>query len=80
MGFDAFFFARLDYQEKEVRLGDRTMEWVWRPMYETLGESVQILAHAFYNMYYTPDGFDFDTLSNDSPFIDDETLETYNAP
>jgi len=56
------------------------MEWVWRPMYETLGESVQILAHAFYNMYYTPDGFDFDTLSNDSPFIDDETLDTYNAP
>lgn len=38
MGFDAFFFARLDYQEKEKRLDNKTMEWVWRPMWETLGD------------------------------------------
>jgi Glycosyl hydrolases family 38 N-terminal domain len=80
MGFDAFFFARLDYQDKEKRLAEQTMEWVWRPMHDTLGNSVQILTHAFYNMYWTPDDFDFDTLSGDAPFIDDESLDTYNAP
>ena len=56
------------------------MEWVWRPMNESLGNNVQILAHALYAHYSAPAGFDFDTLSNDPPFIDDESLETYNAP
>jgi len=40
MGFDAFFFARLDYQDKEKRLAEKTMEWVWRPMHKTLGDDV----------------------------------------
>lgn len=37
MGFDAWFFARLDYQDKQKRLADREMEFVWRPFYDTLG-------------------------------------------
>ena len=49
-------------------------------MWDTLGESTQILTHAFYDFYYSPHGFDFDTLSNDAPFITDENLDTYNAP
>ena len=40
MGFDAFFFTRLDYQDKQQRLADKTMEWIWRPMNESLGDSV----------------------------------------
>jgi hypothetical protein len=39
MGFDAFFIARLDYQDKQNRLDEKTMEFVWRPMFDTLGES-----------------------------------------
>ena len=65
MGFDAFFFARLDYEDKEARLADKEMEWVWRPMWETLGESAQIFTHALYHHYSAPPGFDFDTLSDD---------------
>ena len=60
MGFDAFMFARLDYQDKVERLATQTMEWVWRPMWESLGETAQILTHAFYDFYYPPSGFDFD--------------------
>ena len=37
MGFDALFFARLDYKDKEKRLNDLEMEWVWRPNPESLG-------------------------------------------
>jgi hypothetical protein len=80
MGFDAFFIARLDYQDKEKRLADRTMEFVWRPMFDTLGESAQIFTHCLYHHYSAPSGFDFDTLSNDDPFITDERLTTFNAP
>ena len=39
IGFDAFFYARLDYQDKEKRLADKTMEFIWRPMWQTLGKS-----------------------------------------
>jgi len=28
MGFDAWFFARLDYQDKEKRLNEKSMEYV----------------------------------------------------
>ena len=57
------------------------MEFVWRPMNESLGESAQIFAHTLYNHYSAPNGFDFDTLNdNYSAFIDDPSLDTYNAP
>ena len=56
------------------------MEFVWRPMYGTLGSDVQIFTHALYAHYSAPSGFDFDMLSNDDPFVVDKDLETYNAP
>jgi lysosomal alpha-mannosidase len=80
MGFDAFMFARIDYQDKEERLANKEMEFVWRPMHETLGNSAQILAHVLYYHYSAPKNFDFDTLSDDDPFVADKTLDTYNAP
>lgn len=40
MGFDAFFFSRIDYQDKEKRLAEKSLEWVWRPMFDSLGDSV----------------------------------------
>ena len=61
-------------------MADKEMEWVWRPMWESLGESAQIFTHALYHHYSAPPGFDFDTLSDDEPFIVDQNLETYNAP
>lgn len=45
MGFDAWFFARIDRQEKSVRLDNQTMQWVWRPMFDHLGMSAQIFTH-----------------------------------
>ena len=57
------------------------MEWIWRPMNESLGDRAQIFAHTLYNHYSAPDGFDFDTLAdNYEAFIDDPSLDTYNAP
>jgi len=38
------------------------------------------LAHTLYHHYSAPSGFDFDTLSDDTPFIVDKDLDTYNAP
>jgi lysosomal alpha-mannosidase len=33
MGFDAWFFSRLDYQDKIKRMETQQMEFVWRPFY-----------------------------------------------
>lgn len=80
MGFDAWFFARLDYQDKDKRLANQEMEFIWRSSYDELGNTSQILTHALYHHYSAPSGFDFDTLSRDQPFVIDESLSTYNAP
>lgn len=32
MGFDAWFFARIDYQDKTWRLDNRTLEMLWSPL------------------------------------------------
>ena len=37
MGFDAWFFSRIDYQDKNKRMNDLEMEWVWRPNPQSLG-------------------------------------------
>jgi alpha-mannosidase len=31
MGFDAFFFARIDYQDFAKRKENRTLEMIWSP-------------------------------------------------
>lgn len=82
MGFDAVFFARADFQDKAKRLQDKTMEFLWRPSFKHLGKSAQILAHTMVDSYCAPDYFGFDTLDHDEmngPFVDDETLDTFNA-
>jgi hypothetical protein len=56
------------------------MEFVWRPMFDSLGDSVQIFSSALYAMYWAPPNFGFDTLDTDDPFIVDQKLTTYNAP
>lgn len=64
MGFDALIFARIDYQDKDARLMDKTMEFVWRPMHSTLGDRAEIFTHVLYNHYSAPPDFDFDTVQN----------------
>jgi len=39
MGFDAWFFARLDYQDKEKRYEDKAMEFIWQPFPKHLNNS-----------------------------------------
>ena len=45
MGFDTFMFGRLDYEDRDQRLADKTMQFVWKPFSESLGDSVEIFTH-----------------------------------
>jgi hypothetical protein len=79
MGFDAWFFARLDYGDKEKRMNDQEMEFVWRPNAESLGTDTQILTHALYAHYSSPSGLNFDVLDSDSPWINNEKSKDFNG-
>ena len=79
MGFDALFFARLDYKDKEKRMNDKSMEWIWMPNEESLGKDINLLTHALYAHYSSPQNLNFDILDGDEPWINDKTSDTFNA-
>lgn len=80
LGFDAFFFARLDYQDKNKRMNEKEMEYVWMPNKDSLGTEVNILTHVLWQHYSSPGGFNFDVLDNDPVWVNDRTSEDFNAP
>lgn len=75
MGFDAWFFARLDYEDKEQRLADKAMNYVWRPMKDSLGRNVEIFTGAMRDHYCWIPGFWMDEkFMGDDLVENDETL------
>jgi lysosomal alpha-mannosidase len=71
MGFDAFFFARIDYQDYAVRNATARLETVWRASQsEAAGGQSDIFTHMLYDSTYCyADGFAFEW---DSPPIQDD--------
>lgn len=80
MGFDAWFFARIDFQERDVRMQEKTMQWVWKPFSESLGDEVSIFTHVMADHYHQPETFRVDELL---PWIEtintDRNSEGFNA-
>ncbi|XP_015121133.1 lysosomal alpha-mannosidase [Diachasma alloeum] len=70
-GFDALFFARLDWEDKERRLKEKTAEFVWKAS-PNLGEKVNLFSVALYNHYSAPPGFCFDILCQNRS-LDDQS-------
>ena len=77
MGFDAFFYARTDYSDKNKRSNDRSLEYVWYPSHET--KDANIFTHTLFEHYYSPGGFNFDMVDNDPLWINDEKSADFNA-
>ena len=68
MGYDGFFFARIDYDDKRHRLNDKRMEMVWRGS-QTLGEATEIFTSVLFEGYGPPKGFCFDEGCDDQPVM-----------
>lgn len=80
MGFKAFFFARIDYQDKMKRFQDQGMEMVWIPGTSQGIENAMFTHINYYHYLYVQD-FDFDINSSSSqPIRDDPALEDYDVP
>uniref|UniRef100_A0A5B7A9H0 Alpha-mannosidase n=1 Tax=Davidia involucrata TaxID=16924 RepID=A0A5B7A9H0_DAVIN len=78
VGFDSFFFGRIDYQDRAKRKNEKSLEVIWRGS-KSLGSSAQIFAGAFPENYEPPSGFYFE-VNDDSPIVqDDINLFDYNV-
>lgn len=78
VGFDSLFFGRIDYQDREKRKNEKSLEVVWQGS-KSLGSSAQIFSGAFPKNYEPPEGFYFE-VNDDSPIVqDDMNLFDYNV-
>jgi len=78
MGFKAFFFSRIDYQDQAQRILTKGMETVWIPE-TSQGIENAMFSHINYFHYSSPFGFDFDILGFDNPINDNPNLRGYNV-
>ena len=79
MGYDGLFFARIDYQDKEKRKSDRSLELIWRGSPTNWGRQSDLFTGIFYNHYSPPPGLCFDLIHcNIDPVVSDPELFSYN--
>ncbi|XP_039108174.1 lysosomal alpha-mannosidase [Hyaena hyaena] len=79
MGFDGFFFGRLDYQDKRVREEKLEMEQVWRASASLKPPVADLFTSVLPNIYNPPENLCWDTLCADKPFVEDPRSPEYNA-
>ena len=79
MGYDGFFFARIDYQDKAKRMNESRLEMIWRGSPKNLRMESDIFTGVLYYHYGPPPNFCFDTLRcSDNAVVDNPDLFTYN--
>ncbi|KAJ8363171.1 hypothetical protein SKAU_G00120020 [Synaphobranchus kaupii] len=79
MGYDGFFFGRLDYQDKKRRMEARDMEMLWRASESLAPPTADLFTGVLPNGYNPPAGFCWDQSCSDPPIQDDPNLEDYNV-
>ncbi|XP_036096626.1 lysosomal alpha-mannosidase [Molossus molossus] len=79
MGFDGFFFGRLDYQDKWVRKKKLEMEQVWRASASLKPPAADLFTSVLPNMYNPPENLCWDVLCADKPVVEDPRSPEYNA-
>ncbi|XP_028998395.1 LOW QUALITY PROTEIN: lysosomal alpha-mannosidase [Betta splendens] len=79
MGYDGFFFGRLDYQDRTHRMVQREQELLWRASDSLTPPMADLFTGILPNGYNPPEGFCWDQLCHDAPIRDDPHLEDYNV-
>ncbi|KAL1554044.1 alpha-mannosidase [Salvia divinorum] len=79
VGFDALYFARIDYQDRAKRSAEKKLEVIWQGS-KSRGSSSQIFTGAFYAGNYEPPTDFYYEVNDDSPIVqDDIELFDYNV-
>lgn len=79
MGFDGYFFGRLDYQDKKRREIQREMEQVWRASVNLQPPHADLFTSVLPNGYNPPPDLCWDMLCSDYPLVDDPDSPEYNV-
>ncbi|XP_071359928.1 lysosomal alpha-mannosidase [Trachinotus anak] len=79
MGYDGFFFGRLDYQDRTHRMIHKEQELLWRASDSLTPPVADLFTGILPNGYNPPDGFCWDQSCDDPPIRDDPDLEDYNV-
>nr|XP_014342916.1 PREDICTED: lysosomal alpha-mannosidase [Latimeria chalumnae] len=79
MGFDGFFFGRLDYQDKRAREMQKEMEQLWRGSVNLEPPFADLFTGVLPNGYNPPSSLCWDGSCSDPPIMDDKDLEDYNV-
>uniref|UniRef100_A0A8C9GPD5 Lysosomal alpha-mannosidase n=1 Tax=Piliocolobus tephrosceles TaxID=591936 RepID=A0A8C9GPD5_9PRIM len=79
MGFDGFFFGRLDYQDKWLRMQKLEMEQVWRASASLKPPIADLFTGVLPNGYNPPMNLCWDVLCVDQPVVEDPRSPEYNA-
>ncbi|XP_076147474.1 lysosomal alpha-mannosidase [Alosa pseudoharengus] len=79
MGYDGFFFGRLDYQDKSRRMKAKELELLWRASESLSPPMADLFTGILPNGYNPPDGFCWDQSCSDAPIRDDPNLEDFNV-
>jgi len=75
VGFDALYFARIDYQDYGERIKNKNLEFVWRPS-KSRGKHSQVFTGEIINHYGPPGKYDY---SNHGNWLqDDPELHDFN--
>ena len=69
MGFNAWFFARLDHEDKDLRIKEKRMEHL-----QINKRAQNIFTHVMKSHYRSPPTFEFDN-PQDNPPIDDSNIK-----
>uniref|UniRef100_A0A3B4WWI6 Alpha-mannosidase n=1 Tax=Seriola lalandi dorsalis TaxID=1841481 RepID=A0A3B4WWI6_SERLL len=79
MGYDGFFFGRLDYQDRMHRMVQKEQELLWRASDSLTPPTADLFTGILPNGYNPPEGFCWDQSCDDPPIRDDPDLEDYNV-
>jgi lysosomal alpha-mannosidase len=78
LGYDGVFFARIDHDDRDQRIADKTMEVIWQGSANL--DNANIFTNVFPEFYYPPSGYCFDIECGDEVLNDDEASPDYNIP
>ena len=74
MGFDYFVFSWAPYNLKQKLREEKKLEFEWE-----IDQSNKLITHLTYDMYWSPQGFEFDDYFQDPFIIDDKWfVNSYN--
>ena len=82
MGLEALFISRIATGDRDKRIKEKAMNYLWRPDTKHFGDQHELLVSYFTNTYCYPEGFAVDTIAEgeDDPFQPDKSRpKSYNA-